>query len=300
MGTGDAANNDDSRKYSQPVSRAPPCYRCEVLESSRAPLRGYPDATRLPEPPFVYDKRGATESVLGYQYSYFVGALIFIVAWVALYAFGRQHRAQMIWGSLLSAPFALTGFLFIPEYWSPPSLFNWAERFGISIEDVLWSGAVGGIAASVSEIIFHERLERMRRRLKNARYAPLIVICLVFIVLELVWPARSICNMILAFTAGSVLIALSRPDLIGRMLRGAAIFAAIYVLLFAYFLALYSDFITRYYNTENLLGLYVFGIPIEELLFAFTGGAVWSVMYEYMHSYRLVSVVPVRFARQGL
>lgn len=236
--------------------------------------------------------------MLNYHYSYFVGALIFVTAWVVLYAFTKQHRGQMIWGSLLSAPFSLTGFLFIPEYWSPPSLFNWAQRLGISIEDVLWSAAVGGIASAVSEIAFRERLARMRGPAKESRYAPLIAVVAVFIVLEVFWPARSIYSMMIAFAVGSVLIACVRPDLLGRMLRGAAVFAFVYLLLFAYFLALYRDFIPRYYNTASLLGVYVLGIPIEELLFAFTGGAVWSVMYEYMYGYRLVSVVPVRFARR--
>jgi hypothetical protein len=233
-----------------------------------------------------------------YQYAYFIGALIFAAAWVVLYAFAKQHRRQMIWGSLLAVPFAFTAFLFIPEYWSPPSLFDWAQRYGISIEDVLWSAAVGGIASALSEIVFHERLEGARSQFRKDRYYPLVVAIAVVVVLELVWPARSIYNMMIAFTAGAILIAWTRPDLIGRMLRGAAVFAAVYALLFVYFLALYRDFIQRYYNTEHLLGIYVAGIPIEELLFAFTGGAIWAVMYEYVQGYRLASAMPVRFTRQ--
>ena len=42
-----------------------------------------------------------------------------------------------------------------------------------------------------------------------------------------------------------------------------------------------------YYNLPNLLGIYVRGVPIEEVLFAATGGAVWSVAYEYVYGYRL-------------
>jgi hypothetical protein len=238
-------------------------------------------------------------AVLDYQYSYFAGALIFAAAWIALYVFAREHRAQMVWGSLIAAPFALTGFLFIPEYWSPPSLFDWAQRYGISVEDVLWSAAVGGIASSVSEILFHQRLERMRHRSGQRRYGPLFLMAGVFIVLELFRPADSITNLIIAFVAGGVVIALMRRDLVGRMLRGATVFAVVYMLLFTWFLLLYPDFIARYYNTANLVGIYLLGVPVEEPLFAFTGGAVWTVFYEYVHAYRLVSAVPPRFVRQG-
>jgi hypothetical protein len=206
----------------------------------------------------------------------------------------------MLWGTLLAAPFALTGFLFIPEYWSPPSLFNLAQRYGISIEDVLWSGAVGGIASSVSEIAFHQRLEEMRQRSGERKYGPLFVMIGVFVVLELLRPADSIFNMIIAFAAGAALIAVLRRDLIGRMTRGAAVFAVVYLLLFVWFLSLYPDFIPRYYNTARLLGIYIIGVPVEEPLFAFSGGAVWTVFYEYVHAYRLVSAMPPRFVRVGL
>jgi hypothetical protein len=86
--------------------------------------------------------------MIDYQYSYFVGSLIFVAAWVVFYFVTKTHRRQMIWGSVLSAPFALAGFLFIPEYWNPPSLFDLDARFGIGIEDVIWSAAVGGIASA--------------------------------------------------------------------------------------------------------------------------------------------------------
>lgn len=52
-------------------------------------------------------------------------------------------------------------------------------------------------------------------------------------------------------------------------------------------LAFYPEFVRRYYNLPNLLGVYVRGVPIEEVLFAATGGAVWSVAYEYVYGYRL-------------
>jgi hypothetical protein len=193
----------------------------------------------------------------------------------------------MIWGTLLATPFAFTAFLFIPEYWSPPSLFNWAQRYGISIEDVVWSAAVGGIASALSEILFHDRLEQMRRiEEKVRRWKPLILAVIILVVLELLRPAHSIYNMMIAFCAASVYIAIIRRDLIGRMLRGATVFAVVYLLLFAWLLAVYTDFVPRYYNVKSLWGLYVAGIPLEEALFAFTGGAVWTVLYEYTQGYR--------------
>jgi len=47
------------------------------------------------------------------------------------------------------------------------------------------------------------------------------------------------------------------------------------------FLFLYPEFVVRYYNLPNLMGIKLLGVAIEKLLFAATGGAVWSAAYEY-------------------
>ncbi len=57
-----------------------------------------------------------------YHYSYLVGVLIFGAAWVACYVLGTKYRAEIRWGTLISAPMALTSLLFVPQYWTPPSL----------------------------------------------------------------------------------------------------------------------------------------------------------------------------------
>ncbi|HWY53743.1 MAG TPA: lycopene cyclase domain-containing protein, partial [Terriglobales bacterium] len=68
---------------------------------------------------------------------------------------------------------------------------------------------------------------------------------------------------------------------------GTVVFTVLYFVLFLCVLALYPQFVQRYYNLPNLLGIFVVGVPIEELLFAATGGAIWSVAYEYVFGYRL-------------
>ena len=65
---------------------------------------------------------------------------------------------------------------------------------------------------------------------------------------------------------------------------------------FVCFLLLYPEFIHRYYNIPNLLGTYVIGVPIEEPMFAASGGAVWTVAYEYVQGYRPTLVRPLRFS----
>jgi len=227
-----------------------------------------------------------------YHYSYLVGVLIFGAAWLACYLIGKSYRAEIRWGTLISAPMALTSILFVPQYWTPPSLFDLDQRVRVGIEDVLWAAAVGGIASVVAEILLKERLSALRKGLRKRHFAPFIVVVVVFVVLQLGHPGKTIYNTIIAFAIGTAVIAVLRSDLIPTMLTGALSFALLYFALLLIFLLLYPGFIQRYYNIPNLLGIYILGVPIEELLFAATGGAIWSVAYEYVQGYRLEPAAP--------
>ena len=78
-----------------------------------------------------------------YHYSYLVGVVIFWIAWVVCAVLGKAYRSLMRWGTLIAAPMALTSLLFVPQYWTPPSLFDLDAKIRVGIEDFLWAAAVG-------------------------------------------------------------------------------------------------------------------------------------------------------------
>lgn len=228
---------------------------------------------------------------MNYHFAYLTGALLFDAAWLACYLIGKRYRPQIIWGTVVTAPLALTSFLFVPQYWTPPSLFNLDAHIHVGIEDFLWAGAVGGIASVVGEIVLKETLATRRKEHRKKHYAPFIVMLAVFLILHFMYPTKNIYSTAIALAVCALVVAFLRSDLIPTLLIGAAVFTILYFLLFVYFLAWYPDFIGRYYNLQNISGIRLHGVPIEELMFASTGGAVWSVAYEYFQGYR--------FARRG-
>jgi len=221
------------------------------------------------------------------HYAYLVGALIFDGAWLACYISCKSYRPQIVWGSLVSTPFALTSVLFIPQYWTPPSLFDLDAKIRVGIEDFLWAFAVGGIASVIGEALLKQHLVTRRKQKRKRHFAPFVAMTILFVILELWHPGKTIYNMIIALAAGALIVLIIRPDLAVVMLVGSTNFTILYFLLFAYFLLLYPNFIQDHYNIPNLLKIYVWKVPIEELLFAASGGAVWSVAYEYLQGYRL-------------
>jgi Lycopene cyclase len=222
-----------------------------------------------------------------YHYSYLVGVLIFWIAWVLCFTLGRGYRRQTRWGTLIATPLALTSILFVPQYWTPPSLFDLDQKIRVGIEDFLWAAAVGGIASTVGEILLAEKLAAVRKSRHKRNYGPFFLVIGIFVALELWHTNKTMDNTIVSFAVGAVALACLRRDLIPLMLVSTASFALLYFLLFLCVLALYPEFVERFYNLPNLLGVYLWGVPIEELLFASTGGAIWSVAYEYLNGYRL-------------
>jgi len=222
-----------------------------------------------------------------YHYSYLVGVIIFWVAWGTCFILGKNYRREIRWGTLIASPMALTSILFVPQYWTPPSLFDLDQNIRVGIEDFLWAAAVGGIAAVVGELFLRERLASIRRSRHKRHYAPFVLLACVFIALDLWHPQKTMNNTIISFAIGAVVLAYVRRNLIPLMLTGSATFTFLYFGLFLWVLALYPEFVKCYYNLPNLIGIYAHGVPIEELLFAATGGSIWSVAYEYFYGYRL-------------
>jgi len=223
----------------------------------------------------------------GYHYSYFVGVIIFWVAWIVCFILARAYRSEIRWGTLVATPMALTSLLFVPQYWTPPSLFNLDLKIRVGIEDFLWAAAVGGIASAVGEILLREKLAAIRRSRHKRHYAPFVLIVVIFAALELWRRNKTMDNTIISFAIGALVLAYLRRNLIPLMIVSTVSFTALYFVLFSCVLLLYPEFVQRYYTLANLLGIYIRGVPIEELLFAATGGAIWSVAYEYLHGYRL-------------
>jgi hypothetical protein len=225
--------------------------------------------------------------LLGYHYSYLVGVMIFWVAWIACFILGKTLRVEIRWGTLIAAHLALTSFLFVPQYWTPPSLFDLDEKIRVGLEDFLWAAAVGGIAAVVGELFLRDRLAALRKSRHKRHYGPFVLIVVIFGVLGLWHPHKTMNNTTISFAIAALVLAYLRRDLIPLMVIGTVVFTVLYFVLFLCVLALYPQFVQRYYNLPNLLGIFVVGVPIEELLFAATGGAIWSVAYEYVFGYRL-------------
>ena len=229
---------------------------------------------------------------MSYHYVWFVWSIAFLLPWLLLFLAFDQHRGKMWWASLLMAPFGLTEPLFVPEYWNPPSLFELAQKTGFDIESIIFSFAIGGVGAVLYSIITRKRLEPFRPqephrgRHRWHRWALATPFALFPILYFLPW--NVIYAGIAAMSAGAVAAMWCRPDLKPNALVGGVLFLGIYTIFLLGLKWSAPGYIEQVWNLKALSGIAIYGLPLEELLFGFAFGLIWSAIYEHFTGTRSV------------
>ncbi|WP_231481239.1 lycopene cyclase domain-containing protein [Sediminibacter sp. Hel_I_10] len=195
--------------------------------------------------------------------------------------------------SLITMPFGLTEPLFVPEYWMPPSLFDLAEKIGFDIESLIFSFAIGGIGTVLYNIIFKRGLAEIphSERSHNKHRLHIYILftpVILFILLSLFTSLNHIYCGIIGLFIGGLATLYCRPDLKVKIWVGGILFTVLYFIYFGSILPFYPQYVELYWNLDNLTHILVLGIPIEELLFAFTFGMFWSGLYEHIYWRKLI------------
>ncbi len=220
-----------------------------------------------------------------YHYVWLIWSSAFLLPWGLLYALFPQHRVAMWRSSVIMAPFGLTEPLFVPEYWNPPSLFELAQRTGFDIESFIFSFAIGGIAAVLYNIIRHKRMEVLpeeeRRHWRHhwhqwALAAPFVLFPILYFL-----PWNPIHAGIAAMVLGAIAVVFCRPDLTSNTLVGGILFLALYTVFLLGLKWSAPGYIEQVWNFSALTGVRVYGLPLEELLFGFSFGLMWTGIYEH-------------------
>ena len=214
--------------------------------------------------------------------------------WGLVFLLKRDFRTIMLPVSLVTMLFGLTEPLFVPEYWSPPSVFDLAAKTGFDLESFIFSFAIGGIGSVIYGLVFpygtkkmeeHERNEKRHRLHKPILLLPFVL----FPVLSLITSVNPIYVGIITLFLSSLATLYCRPDLGAKVWIGGVLFGILYFLYFGSVLLIFPDYVVNYWNLEDLSGVFVFGIPLEELLFGLTFGMYWSSVFEHLGWMKVVS-----------
>jgi hypothetical protein len=252
---------------------------------------------------------------------YLFGCLILLAFWALALVVARRRRdagalREFWWSSFACALLGVTEPLFVPEYWSPPSILklgNW------DFESFPFCFAVGGIVAVLPEAPALRRLfERLTDAVSEAwnNFKGFVMgwltggrpasrpetpgpaareltreevvrdnLVLVAAFLGAFGATAHLgLNVIydaaLVCVAMAVLVAWWRPSLRWQILSGGFTFTLVYAVTLRVVGAVYPSFYVDHWNLGALSGRFILGAPAEEYLFALTLGLFWAPLYE--------------------
>lgn len=231
------------------------------------------------------------------QYAWLNWSLILLFVWLAVYFLLRseESRKEMFAVSLWTSLLGLTEPLFVPEYWSPPSLFDLALRTGFDIESLIFSFGIGGLAVVIYEWFFeteHQKFGEKERHAPRHKYHLFAILSapIIFVPLLIGTDLNPIYSAFIAMVFGGLATWYCRPDLKIKMFASAIIFLLLYFFYFLTLLTLYPGYVERVWNLAAISGILILGIPLEELMFALSFGFLWSSIYEHIKWYRLKNI----------
>ena len=219
------------------------------------------------------------------KYAYLVCCFILLIFWLIIFFLRKDLRKEMLWASIVGLPFGFIDYFLIPGYWHPDVVFDLNIKHGFGLESFLFFSLMAGITSVIYEFVEKKKLVKIKGN-KHHHFLILIFAVVFFITLGIIFPNHIIYNLIITLFVGGIILIFLRKDLLRKILTSGFIFAVFYFIVFIVINKIFSNFVSSFFNVSSIGSISVIGVPIEELLAAFTGGMFWSALYEYVNAFR--------------
>ncbi len=104
----------------------------------------------------------------------------------------------------------------------------------------------------------------------------------------------------IALVAGFLATLYCRRDLWLKMIVSGGLFLAVYFVVFVFFNLAFPGYVVAVWNLKAISGVRLAGVPLEELMFAFTFGLYWSSLYEHLMWRRERALTPAAMIVRGV
>lgn len=223
-----------------------------------------------------------------YKYAYLIGVLtILLPIWLFLFVRRKDLRKEILLTSIimgLLGPFS--ELLYLRDYWHPETV----GTYPFGPEGFLFGFLLSGIAVSIYEEVYGRHIYRVKK-LQRPLFVLFFTVVFILIVLPLVFWVKM--NSIYATTIGLLVIAtivtFLRRDLVTDSLMSGLLTGLVMFLGYIVFLFVFPEVVDRWWSLQNVSGILVWGIPIEEMIWAFAVGATIGPIYEFLLGYKLKS-----------
>jgi hypothetical protein len=215
-----------------------------------------------------------------YTYVYLFGSLLFVPIWALWYWRSPASRRDML---IMSAIFICIGvpseaLLYTRDWWHPATVTGTL----VGIEDVLYSIGNGGYMAALYAVITRSQLVHDRRPpTLPLRVAPIAAIAILPFVLCLGFGVHSfIATSIGSIVALSIVLA-ARADLARVAVVSGTVGTALAVPVYLIMEVVFPGSIAATWDLPHLSGIYLLGIPVEDLVWYVYTAALWGTYYKF-------------------
>lgn len=213
----------------------------------------------------------AVDGVPYYLYSLAVTGTVFII----LLGLLKEHYKSILLSGILALPHALLSPMVVPGYWDPDMHLILGL---VGFEDLMFSFLTGGLVWS-GVLISNRKIQPLnhfRPVMALSRFS----ICLAFgtagITMLYFIGIMEIMNPFLVMVAWIAYFLFSRRNYRKIALQGSFLFLLGYGIIFKMSIIFWPEYL-HFWSTENLSGIFLAGIPLEELVWSFLYGGAWSV-----------------------
>lgn len=219
--------------------------------------------------------------MLSYQFAYLLLAILLIPLWLILFIARKDLRHKMLVLSLIIGiigPFS--ELWYIQDYWDPGTVFN----IPIGIESVLYPFLLGGISSVIYEEVFKKRYRKKKDKQHHWNLIFLIIVIIGFISLNVLFfffRINSIYASATAYLIIASLIFIYRKDLIISGIFSGILLGVIFMVEYWILLSIYPHLFEKIWMMDNLSGIKIMRVPLEELVWSFTWGTIAGIMYEF-------------------
>jgi len=216
--------------------------------------------------------------------SYLWGITLLLPLWLYGFIKYKGSRNEMLRSGLIfGVGSILIGYFYATkDYWNPPYIFNNVLHF----EDFLYGFFFGGLASEIFEIILGKKsIKRTKKPHKKFVIVALIITIATFVICVNILKLNSIVAHILPpMIIGLICIVYRRDFIVPAILSGLFLL----IITFAWqslIMLFYPEVISNIWYVQNLSGVLISGIPLEELIFGFSLGFGASCFYELLMGY---------------
>ena len=219
-------------------------------------------------------------------YFYFTGALIYFIFWLIIFIRSSSKNEMLITGIIFAiCSYLMAIFYSLNDYWKPVYINE-----TLKIEDWLYGFIFGGLLAGVYQSTFKLKLVRIKPDIMWwYGFFCVATLVLTSVILTNLAGINSIWSLIISPLIVSIVGIFLRQDLIKAAIFTSLFSVTITLVVFLILLQLAPQMIHNFWITDNLIGIYLFKIPIEELLFACSLGFAAPVVYKFFTHTRLQS-----------